>query len=212
MGRIPSIPTTASAPGTPSVPFEVGEADVDTAPGQGSTFWLSVRLNKGETGQGGHTAPGPSEAGAILKRDHAGARILLAEDEPVNREITLSRLDDVGLVIDIAEYGAQALKLAETNEYALILMDMQMPNMDGLEATRRIRRLPARRNVPIVAMTANAFAEDKQRCIEAGMDDFISKPMSPETLFATMLQWLRKRGYDKPGSTSQEPGSPSSSC
>lgn len=170
------------------MPFEVGDAGVDTAPGQGSTFWLTVRLKKGETGQGGHTAPGPSETGAILKRDHAGARILLAED------------------------GAQALKLAETNEYALILMDRQMPNMDGLEATRRIRRLPARRNVAIVAMTANAFAEDKQRCIEAGMDDFISKPMSPETLFATLLQWLRKRGYDKPGSTSQEPGSPSSSC
>jgi len=108
------------------VPFEVGDAGVDTAPGQGSTFWLTVRLKKGETGQGGHTAPGPSETEAILKRDHAGARILLAEDEPVNREITLSLLDDVGLAIDIAEDGAQALKLAETNEYALIPMDRRM--------------------------------------------------------------------------------------
>lgn len=107
---------------------------------------------------------------------------------------------------------AQALKLAETNEYALILMDRQMPSMDRMEATRRIRRLPARRNVPIVAMTANAFAEDKQRCIEAGMDDFISKPMSPETLFATLLQWLRKRGCDKPGSTSQQPWQPFFRC
>lgn len=88
------------------MPFEVGDAGVDTAPGLGSTFWLSVRLKKGETGQGGHKAPGPAETGAILKRDHAGARILLAEDEPVSREIPLSRMDDVGLVIDIAEDGA----------------------------------------------------------------------------------------------------------
>lgn len=170
-----------------------GETGVDTTPGQGSTFWLTVRLRKGAGAYGAIVVPVPSDIEDSLKRGFQGTRILLAEDEPINQEVTLSLLDDVGLVADVAADGAAALEMAREKDYALILMDMQMPHMDGLEATRRIRQLPSPKRVPIVAMTANAFTEDRQRCLEAGMDDFIAKPVNPEILFGTLLHWLQKR-------------------
>jgi signal transduction histidine kinase len=172
-----------------------GDAGAESIPGVGSTFWFTARLKRGdgaETAASGATA---ESAEALLLRDYPTRRILLAEDEIINREVTLALLNDVWPTVDIAADGVQAVELAAVNDYDLILMDMQMPRMDGLEATRQIRQLPNRTHTPIIAMTANAFAEDKARCFDAGMNDFIAKPIEPEILFETMLKWLaRPRG------------------
>jgi CheY-like chemotaxis protein len=131
----------------------------------------------------------------MIRNRFAGQRILLAEDEPINCEVTLSLLTDVGLAVDLAEDGLIAVTQASQNQYALILMDMQMPHLDGLQATQQIRQIPGRENVPIIAMTANAFTEDKLRCLESGMNDFISKPVHPDIFFTTLLNWLSREKH-----------------
>jgi two-component system sensor histidine kinase/response regulator len=170
-----------------------GDAGVESSPGAGSTFWFTARLKKGVSKEVAGRVVDTHKAEDALKHDHQGTRILLAEDEPVNREIALMMLSDVGLLVDTAENGLEAVRLVEENDYALILMDMQMPKLDGLEATRQIRALNRYAAIPILAMTANAFAEDKERCFQAGMDDFITKPVKPESLYATLLKWFEQR-------------------
>jgi PAS domain S-box-containing protein len=167
-----------------------GDAGVDSTLGVGSTFWLTVCLRRGApTPADAETAPSQALQATAMQR-WAGRRLLLVEDEPINREVTLGLIADLGLVVDTAENGAEALELARQNRYDVILMDMQMPVMDGLEATRQIRRLPQAAQVPIVAMTANAFAEDRAQCLEAGMNDFLSKPVEPERLVAVLRHFL----------------------
>ena len=120
------------------------------------------------------------------------ARLLLVEDDLLNQEVALIMLGEIGWSIDVADDGQKALELARANDYQLILMDMHMPVMDGIEATMKIRQLAHGQHLPIIAMTANAFTEDKARCLVAGMNDFVTKPVSPEILYEKILRLLQE--------------------
>jgi CheY-like chemotaxis protein len=170
-----------------------GEAGATSTPGVGSTFWLTARLKKRGADAAATISTASTDAETRMRQDYPGARILVVDDEPINREVALMQLEAAGLVVDTAENGAEAVALAGKTGYAAILMDMQMPILDGLEATKQIRGLPGCRQIPIIAMTANAFAEDKARCIDAGMNDVLIKPFDPDQLFAILLRSLRRR-------------------
>lgn len=172
-----------------------GDITVTSTPGSGCVFAFSLsfpRISSNEAPS--KAAPLPTESAEVrLKQAFGGTRLLLAEDNAINREVIVDLLTDgPDLLVDIAEDGKQAVSLAAQNSYALILMDMQMPEMDGLEATPLIRQLPGYASVPIIALTANAFAEDQVLCMDAGMDDFLTKPLDPDVFYETLLKWLAK--------------------
>jgi PAS domain S-box-containing protein len=169
-----------------------GDAGAESNLGTGSTFWFTANLPK-ESQQAVVEVVLSEPAENVLRRDYAGTRVLLVEDEPINQEVTTFMLEHVGLTVDVAEDGIEAVERAQRGKYQLILMDMQMPRLDGLDATRRIRVIPGYANLPIIAMTANAFAEDRERCMEAGMSDFITKPLPAPELYKALLRNLINR-------------------
>ena len=126
-----------------------------------------------------------------LRELASGALILVVDDEPINRELAKSILEDAGVIVETASNGLDAIRVIEEKSVDLILMDMQMPGMDGLEATREIRRRHRGKNIRILAMTANVFDEHRESCLAAGMDDFLVKPCHPETLYTSLIHWLQ---------------------
>ena len=162
-----------------------GAVGVESSPGEGSTFWVRVQLQ-------------PATAGLepVAPRHHAtaegDARVLVVEDNPINQKVAVGALSRLGWPTDVAENGEAAIALCKAKQYAIVLMDCQMPEMDGYAATRWIRvweNSEGRPNVPIVALTAHAMAGEKERCLEAGMNDHLAKPIGLEELRDTLDRW-----------------------
>ncbi len=175
-----------------------GEMGVDSVPGQGSTFWFGVRL--GKTGMphmaGNNTeteVPSPAMLATI-----SGARILLAEDHPLNQEVAVEFLENAGAAVCVAQNGEEAIDWLHKDHFDCVLMDIQMPVMDGFEAIRLIRADTALAETPVIAMTASVLNEDRERCIAAGFDDFIGKPFRPNMLYATLARRLEARPQQAP--------------
>jgi CheY-like chemotaxis protein len=167
-----------------------GECGVHSEEGIGSTFWFTAIVNRGHLVLPVASPESSSTDRDLMREYHRDARLLLAEDNEVNREVALAMLDGVGLSVDVATNGQEAVAMAREHRYDLILMDMQMPEMSGLEATRAIRELPGWATQPILALTANAFDDDRLACKAAGMNDFIVKPINVDALYSTILKWL----------------------
>jgi two-component system, sensor histidine kinase and response regulator len=164
-----------------------GSVGVESAPGVGSAFWFTARLDKG----GKAEEPLRQDSGAVPLQQLAGARVLLVEDNDLNRQVAAEVLEDAGLVVETAENGAIGVEMVRAfGRYDLVLMDIQMPVMDGLQATRLIRSDDRFRALPIIAMSANASAVDRETCLAASMDDHIGKPFVPEELYRTLAKWI----------------------
>lgn len=194
-----------------------GDVGVDSVAGEGSTFWFTAKLGccEADTTQGAHSAKclvcishdgicGEAGASPLVGRSAAvapaesevltGIRILLAEDNPLNQQVAITLLNREGAIVRVAGNGQEALEWLEKEPFDCVLMDVQMPIIDGMEATRRIRANPAWRDLKIIAMTANAMGDDKEKCLAVGMNAYITKPISPPLLYQTVAEWAGKAG------------------
>ena len=201
-----------------------GRIGVDSRPGEGSTFWCTLRLPAmpvlasgvagapaapdlpdlcgTSTGRPQSATAGVAEALAELRQRFSGAHILLADDNAINRLLVTELLDMVGIKPDVAETGAQAIEHLQTRPCDLVLMDVHMPDMDGLSATRRIRDMPGLAELPIIAMTASVLQDEQDACYAAGMNAHLGKPLDTGLMYATLLHWLRKRADSQLASAS----------
>ncbi|SFL58237.1 CHASE domain-containing protein [Rugamonas rubra] len=166
-----------------------GEVGVDSRPGEGSTFWFTARLDKGTNFL---ERSGDALQPEVLESIR-GASILLVEDNVFSQQVGQELLEDAGATVCVANNGKEAIDLLFQERFDCVLMDVQMPVMDGFETTRMIRAHPKLAGTLVIAMTANAGREDQQRCIEAGMDEFVTKPIAPKLLFAVLAKWIDRR-------------------
>jgi signal transduction histidine kinase/AmiR/NasT family two-component response regulator len=168
-----------------------GQVGVESVFGQGSTFWFTARFDLQQVADG--PVPAPSEASGLSLEHMRGARVLVVEDNDINQIIACELLEDAGLVVDVAENGEVALGMIGKGAYDIVLMDMQMTVMGGVEATKRIRAQSRFDSVPVIAMTANAMSDDRELCLASGMNDFVAKPFDPAELMAVLARWLATR-------------------
>ena len=172
-----------------------GKIGLDSREGSGSTFWFTLRLKKAE-------AAAAAKAENTAKAGFQGKRVLVVEDNTINQMVALRHLSKLGLQATAASNGREALELIARGSFDLILMDCQMPEMDGYEATQRIRRheVESIRKLPVVAMTANAVISEKEKCVAAGMNDYLSKPFEPKALGEIVAKWISaEEPVKKPG-------------
>ena len=192
-----------------------GAADATSELGRGSTFWFTARLARFAISAEPPPTPAlrpptaetsaarPQDAEVMLVRPPAHGRVLVVEDNRFNQEVAMAVLQRAGLSVELAVDGRQAVAMAQARSYDLVLMDLQMPVMDGFEATRALRLLPAYRETPILALTANAFGETRAACLAAGMDDHIAKPVTLQRLHEHLARWLPPAALPRPATTAQ---------
>ena len=167
-----------------------GELWVESTPGRGSTFQFTAMFRRGALDGSGDRHPDEDRDLAHAKSRLRGARVLVAEDNDFNQQVIEEVLADAGMSVTVCGDGAAAVQTLQRGTFDFVLMDVQMPVMDGYEATRQIRATPSMAGVRIIAMTANAMGEDRARCLEAGMDDFATKPIDADGLLVLLAKWL----------------------